>query len=120
MSNIITPDNTYYLNLTDIEMEIVLALHGDTLIDDPSIIGIISDDSANKLKLKDITTWFQIIGIAMTLRSINTNTGKLISDYKWFNLMCSYLNTLDINNPEIITYAAISYLEAHMFAPIPV
>jgi hypothetical protein len=109
---IITIDNAY---LTDLELEIVLTMPGETHITNPKITNIISHDSANKLVLKNITTWYQMMGIGMTFRSIDPNTGLIISDNVWFNKICEYFDNCELENPDIVAYAITSYLNARIF-----
>jgi len=105
--------------LTDIEEAVILTLDGAIVIDNPIITNLISVDSSNKLKLKGVTNWFQLVGVIMTFRVKNEDTDSLINDNQWFNKICEYLNTFDIINSELIAHAVITYINMHMFVPIP-
>ena len=118
MSETITIDDDGYL--TNIEETVILTLDGEILIDNPIITNIISVDSSNKLKLKGVTNWFQLVGILMTFRIKKEDMDSLINDNQWFNKICEYLkNAYNIINSELIAHAVITYLNMHMFVPIP-
>lgn len=117
MSETIIIDDEGYL--TNIEEAVILTLDGAILIDNPIITNIISVDSSNKLKLKGVTNWFQLVGILMTFRIKKEDMDSLINDNQWFNKICEYLNADNIINSELIAHAVITYLNMHMFVPIP-
>ena len=101
--------------LTDLETETILTMNGDISISDQKIVNIFSKDSSDKLMSKQITTWFQMIGAAMSLRVLDPDTNLIIDDKKWINRICAYLDTCDISNPEIIAFAVVTYLDSRIF-----
>ena len=105
--NIIAIDISY---VTDLELEVIIGLDGNTRINDQNIVDIIGTDSSEKLITKGITTWFQLIGIAMTFRTKNQDTGLISSD-QWFDKICEYLENFNITNPVVIATAATIYLD---------
>ena len=95
--------------VTDLELEVIIGLDGNTRINDQNIVDIIGTDSSEKLISKGITTWFQLIGIAMTFRTKNQDTGLISSD-QWFDKICEYLEAFNITNPVVIATAATIYI----------
>ena len=99
--------------VTDLELEVIIGLDGNTRINDQNIVDIIGTDSYEKLISKGITTWFQLIGIAMTFRTKNQDTGLISSD-QWFDKICEYLEDFNITNPVVIATAATIYLDTYI------
>ena len=102
----ITSDISY---VTDLELEVIIGLDGNTRINDQNLVDIIGTDSSEKLITKGINTWFQLIGIAMTFRTKNKDTGLISSD-QWFDKICEYLEAFNITNPVVIATAATIYI----------
>ena len=99
--------------VTDLELEVIIGLDGNTRINDQNIVDIIGTDSSEKLISKGITTWFQLIGIAMTFRTKNQDTGLISSD-QWFDKICEYLEDFNITNPVVIATAATIYRDTYI------